>query len=276
MNGLFARARPLARRAFQFALGLRSLVPASKRAIFAYHDVSPPHEAQHSPQYSTTPEVLQRHLDLLQDVFDLVSLDEIVGPGTGGRPRAAITFDDGFASVLDRAWPILQARGIPIALFLNGRAVRDGRLDYLPRYDPPPQPVAARFYLGPAEVRTLADAGAIIGSHTTNHRPLAGCDDTVLDDEIVANKRYLEEITGAPVRHFAIPYGKKEHYDDRALARAFAAGHVWVHGTNPTLFDEAALPGFARRPVPRIGLTGETPREVLFLINRPLFRALDL
>src|SRR3954468_8864642 len=109
--------KAILRRAARLLLGRRFLLPPSKRAVLAYHDVSAPTAAQHSPHYSTRPDTLKRHLDLLQRHCHLVTLDEIVRseipPGMHARPLVALTFDDGFLSVLECAQPILAERRIP-------------------------------------------------------------------------------------------------------------------------------------------------------------------
>jgi len=267
--------KAIARRAARLALGWRSLLPASKRAVFVYHDVSAPDEPQHSPQYSTRPEIFVQQLDLLQREFQIVSLDQVVAPTPPGeRPLAALTFDDGFTSVRTRVQPLLAERRLPFTLFINGRAVREGRLDYLAQYDPPPQ--GPGFYLDATGVLALQKAGVQIGNHGTSHKPLSGCTDAELNEEIVQNRGYLEELIGQPVRHFALPYGKKEHYDARALARCFSAGHTHVHSTNPSIFDADAVGGFSVQPVPRIGLRDESASEIRFLINRALVKRIDL
>ena len=265
----------IANRAARLALGWRSLVPASKRAVFVYHDVSDPDEPQHSPEYSTRPEVFVEQLDLLAREFQLVSLDQVVAPSPpAAKPLAALTFDDGFASVRTRVQPLLAQRGVPFTAFVNGRATREGSLEYLAQGQPLPR--AKGCYLDAAGVMSLARDGVQIGSHGTNHRPLAGCTDEQLNEEIVQNRGYLEELVGKPVHHFALPYGKKEHYDARALARCFSAGHTHVHSTNPTLFDGDSVGSFAFHPVPRISLRGEHPREIRFLFNRALVRRIDI
>ncbi|MCU1485140.1 MAG: polysaccharide deacetylase [Actinomycetia bacterium] len=258
-------------------VGRRSLLPASRRVVLLYHDVSERSAAVHSPDYSTTPATFARHLDRFERTVRFTSLDEVVDPATpsADRPLAALTFDDGFRSVLEVAAPELRRRGIPFTVFVNGRAVRDGSLDYLAGVQGP-RAGGTRPYLDADELVELSRSGAVIGSHTTGHRPLAGLDDAELAAEIDANKAYLESIVDVPVDHLALPYGKRRHYDERALARAFAAGHRWVHGTNPTTFTAADAQGFDHRPVPRIGFTEETDRELLFLLNRPLVRRLDL
>jgi peptidoglycan/xylan/chitin deacetylase (PgdA/CDA1 family) len=269
--------KALARKVARAALGWRSFLPASKRAVFAFHDVSPPSEPQHSPQYSTDPDTFQRQLDFLQELFEVVPLDRIVVAGPPGpRPLAALTFDDGFQSVATRVQPLLQARGLPFTLFEAGQAMREGRLDYLDTFDLPVPAAGQRFYLNAGEVIAMHRAGVQIGSHGSSHRPLSQCSDAQLGSEIAANKGYLEELLRAPVHHFAIPYGKKEHYDARSLARCYSAGHTHVFGTNPTLFDADTLEANPRQPIPRLGITGQSKDELLFLLNRPLVRRLDL
>jgi peptidoglycan/xylan/chitin deacetylase (PgdA/CDA1 family) len=51
-----------------------------------------------------------------------VSLDELgsllESGGGGGRPPAAVTFDDGYRDVYEHAFPLLQRKGIPAAVFI--------------------------------------------------------------------------------------------------------------------------------------------------------------
>jgi peptidoglycan/xylan/chitin deacetylase (PgdA/CDA1 family) len=273
-----AVSRQVLHRVVRHLLGLRCHVPAHARVIFAYHDVSAASAPHHSPHYSTDPDTFERHLDLLQRHFSLVGLDDIVSTeGNGsptGRPRAALTFDDGFASVLHTVRPILARRGVPFALFLNRRAVLENHLHYQAPFGAPAVPAGTRVYLDGDQVAELARAGILVGSHGTDHQPLAGRSADELQARIGDNKAYLEGLLGQPVRHFALPYGKKEFYDRRTLAFCYAAGHSHVYTTNPTLFSAADLR--PQTPVPRIGVTNESDSDLLFLLNRPLLRRLDL
>jgi peptidoglycan/xylan/chitin deacetylase (PgdA/CDA1 family) len=66
--------------------------------------------------------MFERHVDWLAGHFTLVGLDEIGGRMIRGvpfdEPVAAITFDDGYRDVYEHAFPILERKGIPAAIFV--------------------------------------------------------------------------------------------------------------------------------------------------------------
>ena len=102
----------------------------SYRVIFVFHDLSDPSARHHSPIYSTPPSIFERQMAWLARRFELVSLDEIIDPErrSDGRPLAAVTFDDGFRSVLEIGHPILRDLGIPYTIFLIRNAVEQGQM----------------------------------------------------------------------------------------------------------------------------------------------------
>jgi peptidoglycan/xylan/chitin deacetylase (PgdA/CDA1 family) len=170
--------------------------------------------------------------------------------------------------------PLLAERRVPFALFVNRRAVLENRLDYQPPFGAPALPPGRRMYLNPDEVLALARGGVLVGSHGTDHQPLSGRTADELQARIGDNKLFLEQLLDRPVHHFALPYGKKEFYDRRAVAFCYATGHTHVYTTNPTLFSAEDLR--PQTPIPRIGVTNESDSDLLFLLNRPLLRRLDL
>jgi peptidoglycan/xylan/chitin deacetylase (PgdA/CDA1 family) len=67
--------------------------------------------------------MLARHLDWLARRFRFVSLDEVGELACGaarrrGKPAVAITFDDGYSHVYEKAFPILRSKGVPAGLFV--------------------------------------------------------------------------------------------------------------------------------------------------------------
>ena len=66
---------------------------------------------------------LSRQIDWIARRYAICSLDELDSPDAAGyrrgKPRAAITFDDGYADVYHIALPLLHGKGIPFAVFIS-------------------------------------------------------------------------------------------------------------------------------------------------------------
>ena len=132
--------------------------------------------------------------------------------------------------------------------------------------------LSERAYLDEAEIQQLVAAGVTIGSHSATHKVLAECDEAALKEEVLDNKLYLEHLTGSEVRHLALPFGKREHYNEKVLDYCYSVGHQYVFSTNPSYFELKSQ----QRLIPRIALLNETPEELLFAINRPLLKKIDI
>ncbi len=169
--------------------------------ILTYHAVEPGPEP-----LCVAPEQFRAHLDCIVDSgVRTVTISELagaLGAGMPAEPLVAITFDDGFASVVDTAALMLAERGLTATVFCVAGHL-GGRNDW---------PSARRGgYESP-----LADGGALaelarggfeIGSHGKRHEPLVHGDEQVLQEEVVESQLALEEAVGRPVRSFAYPYG---------------------------------------------------------------------
>jgi peptidoglycan/xylan/chitin deacetylase (PgdA/CDA1 family) len=58
-----------------------------------------------------------------------------------------------------------------------------------------------------SQVKRLHQGGIEVGAHTVTHPILAVATDAVVRNELVENKRFLEQLIGAPVTSFAYPNG---------------------------------------------------------------------
>ena len=71
---------------------------------------------------TTTLDGFRRQLDMLDEWgAEVLSLDDAMTRLEEGALPAravALTFDDGYASVVEQAWPILHDRGLPASLFV--------------------------------------------------------------------------------------------------------------------------------------------------------------
>lgn len=130
---------PWARRVSTALLGTRSVNHAVRtlararghRLVLVYHRLGAalPPGCELIP--SVPADVLRAQLQVLGEVVDLVTLEEILVPGDGrpGPPSAArraavaVTFDDDLASHTAHALPVLRELAIPAAFFLSGRAL---------------------------------------------------------------------------------------------------------------------------------------------------------
>jgi peptidoglycan/xylan/chitin deacetylase (PgdA/CDA1 family) len=99
-----------------------------------------------------------------------------------------ITFDDGFESVRDIAYPLLKEMSIPFTVFVTTGFV------------------GKKGYLSQEDLKELSeDDICTIGSHTITHPQLRDCSDARV--EISASREWLYKVIDKPVDYFAYPYG---------------------------------------------------------------------
>jgi peptidoglycan/xylan/chitin deacetylase (PgdA/CDA1 family) len=75
------------------------------------------------------------------------------------------------------------------------------------------------------DVRDLHARGFEIGAHTLTHPDLGKMDGADADREITGGKAAVEAALGAPVIHFAYPYGRPDQLSEANRARVREAGY---------------------------------------------------
>lgn len=156
---------------------------------------------------STAYDDFRRHLDTLERwgarVFTLADAVDRLVAGTLPPRAVALTFDDGYASVLDLAWPELRRRDLPATLFAVS-----GYLDGQRRFPWDRDADARDARLADAiALRDAADDGLDIGSHTVTHRWLPHLDAAEVGHELLASRHELEDLIGRRVTSLAYPMG---------------------------------------------------------------------
>ena len=126
---------------------------------------------------------------------------------TLGDRVAAVTFDDGFASFAEHAWPELRRRSLPATLYVTTGTV-GATADWLDDVGGGAMPMA-----GWDDLRRLRDEGCDIGAHSVTHPPLDCIDPAVAMAEIVDSGAVIADRLAIPVTTFAYPHG----YHDRAV-----------------------------------------------------------
>jgi peptidoglycan/xylan/chitin deacetylase (PgdA/CDA1 family) len=118
----------------------------------------------------------------------------------------ALTFDDGYQSVYDNAFPILQRYGFSATVFLtvgkNGNTMKSQRLPSM----------CERSMLSWREITEMHQRGMTFGAHTLTHPDLTRLSWERLEIEVAGGKAVIEDALGAEVASFAYPFGR---YDSR-------------------------------------------------------------
>jgi peptidoglycan/xylan/chitin deacetylase (PgdA/CDA1 family) len=141
---------------------------------------------------------------------------------------AAVTFDDGFVSVIQNALPALESRGIPATLF-----VPTGSLGRNPIWIRDPHvPASREIVLSPEQLKALAGNRVMaIGSHSVNHVNLLKLDPAKARAELADCKATLETILGTDIPLFSFPHGA---HNERLIKEAKAIGYRRVFTISPT------------------------------------------
>jgi peptidoglycan/xylan/chitin deacetylase (PgdA/CDA1 family) len=114
----------------------------------------------------------------------------------------AITFDDGYESVVENAVPVLAEHGLKATIFCVAGQL--GRTNDWPRANPVRHP----FRLASAaELARVGGQGFEIGSHSYTHTALTRVRGAEVTREIEESKNVLQNAVGSTVTSFAWPYG---------------------------------------------------------------------
>ncbi len=184
-----------------FLMAFCLCMPVSAIVVLQYHHVS--HDTPAIT--SVSPERFAQHMAYLADAkFKVVSIVDVKrwlerGESLPDR-TVVITFDDGYRSVYDEAFPVLKKRGWPFTVFVNTK----------PHDDNHPQ------FASWKELRAMHKAGATIANHSVSHphmiRQPAGQShkqwvNTREQEILVAEQRIRAEI-GESHKLFAYPFGE--------------------------------------------------------------------
>jgi len=205
--------------------------------ILQYHHVS----TSTPPVTSISVADLRVHLQYLKDErFTVLRLEDAVDALQDGRSlperSAVITFDDGYLSVYEAAFPLLQEFDYPFTVFVTaGLVTSNGKL-----------------YASWEQLREMGEHGATLANHTVTHPYLVNRTDgqseaawlewvrSEIDD---AEAQILAE-TGQSHKLLAYPYGE---YDQAIQALVRELGYVGIgqhSGPINASSDFTALPRF--------------------------------
>jgi peptidoglycan/xylan/chitin deacetylase (PgdA/CDA1 family) len=168
----------------------------------------------------------------------VVDLDALLQPGPSlGRPRVAITFDDGYRSVLEHGVPVLRDLGFPAAFFVPTKWI--GKTNV---WDP--QSDIRRELMTGDELADLARHGFAVESHGHAHVDYARAEPDAIEDDVRTSVEQLAELLDRPPRYLAYPYGRA------SPAAAAAAARVGLRGAFTLERPQIVSGRFAMRRIP--------------------------
>jgi len=202
--------------------------------IFCYHRLV---DKVRYPGTEITPAAFEAQMKELKDKgVTVISMQDLLAWKRGEKnipPRCAvITFDDGWKSQYEVAWPILKKFGYPVTMFIYTEGVRGGSL-------------GGGEAITWEQLADMRDNGVDIQAHTATHqdlreghtvmviepggkrtkKKLTGADyEKWVQNEVVGCKELLEQRLGIKVNCFAVPFGNyNEHVKELARNAGYEA-----------------------------------------------------
>jgi len=185
--------------------------------------------------YDTSFAAQMRYLD--EAGYTTLDFDEYVAIRVGEKPLPAkpviVTFDDGYLSNYRMGYPVLKELGFKATIYVPLE----------PDEHTSTQVEGVDSFLTTEQIRELSENDISIQSHTLTHCILTELNDGQAKYELGESRRRLENITGRPVKHIAIP---RSGYSRRIRRLVIEAGYESVccnnKGSASGLSDLLALP----------------------------------
>lgn len=153
----------------------RAATAGDALAILCYHEIAEAGDAL-SPDFAVSPAGLAEQLDWLsRQGYHFVSMQQVLDARAGGKALperpVLLTFDDGYRSVHEQAWPLLRARRIPAVV-----AVVTDWLESFWRVDMGDQRVSRDRFLSWRQLREMQASGLVeVASHSHDlHHGIVG------------------------------------------------------------------------------------------------------
>lgn len=178
--------------------------------IIAYHGLGECPASEDPYNLFVSPAAFRRQMEFLARRRRVVPLEAALsGQLPRGRPAVAITFDDGYRSVLTEAAPVLGQLGLPATVFVP-TAYLGGRSEWLPPSRCPLE------IMSPEELREAERSGIAVESHGHEHIAFSRASGAEAEADLRASIERLSEILDRRPRYLAYPFGPSSEEARRA------------------------------------------------------------
>lgn len=194
--------------------------------IFGYHRFV---QNVRRPDTEITPALFEQQMQELKNKnISVIPMQDFLAWRRGEKAipakSAIITFDDGWKSQYEVAWPILKKFNYPVTLFIYTEGIRPGHF-------------SGGESMGWEHLAEMRDAGVDIQGHTATHSDLRRPYDKVakkklspeeyeewLQKELAGSKQMIEQKLGVKVNCLAVPYGfHNDHVRDVTIKAGYEA-----------------------------------------------------
>ncbi len=200
-------------------------------SVIMYHRFG---ESQY-PHTNIKLDQFQEHLNELKTGgYTVLPLGQIVDALEAGKSlpdrTVALTIDDAYFSVYERAWPLLKEAGFPFTIFVSTASLSSEPTDYMTW----------------EQLKEMSMAGVYVGHHTASHAHLPTLDAEGLRKEISTASATFQEKLGFIPAIFAYPYGEYGTDIKKVIADAgFKAAFGQQSGVAYAGSDKFSYPRFA-------------------------------
>jgi O-antigen/teichoic acid export membrane protein/peptidoglycan/xylan/chitin deacetylase (PgdA/CDA1 family) len=211
--------------------------PADAGTIIAYHAIGSCAPADDTDNLFLPTRIFEQQMDYLARKRTVVPLDDIVRGSLprNGRPAVAITFDDGYRSVLTEAGPCLQRFGFPATVFVPTKWIGQPSGWY-------EAAGCETVIMTQDELREAERIGISVESHGHGHIDLGSASPEAAHEDLGTSIRVLRDVIGRTPRYLAYPYGWYSDTAEEAAARYFEASFSIdkAHG-GPHAFERVGI-----------------------------------
>jgi peptidoglycan/xylan/chitin deacetylase (PgdA/CDA1 family) len=168
--------------------------------IISYHKIEPHGDLGITARH---PEQFSRDLAILLTFgYKTITFKDIQNNHSLPDKPVVITFDDGYRSVYDYAFPKMSAIGFKGVVFIpSGYVGRNNDWDVQLRRK-------KYAHMDWSQLKELQDQGFEIGSHTQSHCDLTGMNDLRLHQEIIGSREQLNEALKTEIISLCYPFGR--------------------------------------------------------------------